>query len=267
MNSSSADEAELVGAVARSLGVSVRTLHHWDTLGLASPSGRTSGKYRVYLPADVARLRRVLLFRELGIPLGEIPVLLNAGAVERREELERRRAELIEKICHLRKLAEDVDKILAADSSGVLLAEAEQLDVFGAGWDPSWSVAARRRWGDSAQWAEYAERSSKRKADDWRGIVESEQEITATLAQAMRDGTSPGSDVANALAERHRTAMSEYFHCTHSMHVLVARRYVTEPGFIESYDRAESGLAAWTKQIIDANALAKGIDPETAVWE
>ncbi|WP_420838516.1 MerR family transcriptional regulator [Cryobacterium flavum] len=150
MSSHSAGGPELIGAVAVSLGVSVRALHHWDALGVVSPSLRTGGGYRAYLPAEVARLRRVLILRELGVPLGEIPALLIADGDTRRAELERRRKELGEKIHQLQNLAEDVGRLLAANTSGVLLSASEQVDVFGDEWDPSWSVAARVRWGDTA---------------------------------------------------------------------------------------------------------------------
>jgi DNA-binding transcriptional MerR regulator len=267
MNAHEADDAALVGAVARELGVSVRSLHHWDGLGVATPSGRTPGGYRAYLPVDIARLRRVLLFRELGVPLEQIPPLLSAGSAERRAELERRRTELLEKIGRLQAIATDLDRLLAADEEGVLLSESERLAALGPGWDPSWSSAARERWGDSPQWAEYAERSARRTVDGWRNVVTSTHDVADALARAKRGGAMPGDDDANALAERHRLAMSEYFHCTLSMQVLLARLYVAEPEFAAHYDGIEPGLAAWTKTVIDANARAHGLDPETAVWE
>lgn len=61
--------------------------------------------------------------------------------------------------------------------------------------------------------------------------------------------------------------MGAYFYCTHSMHVLMARLYVTETGFRESYDQIEPGLAEWLKQLVDANAQTHGVNPESAVWE
>jgi DNA-binding transcriptional MerR regulator len=259
-------DAETIGAVASLLRVSVRALRHWDALGIASPSSRTPGGYRSYSPADVARLRRVLLFRELGVPLARIPALLAARAAERREVLTSRRGELDARIRHLERVRQDVDRLLAADEAGVLLTDVERSDVFGETWDPAWSEGARDRWADSAQWAEYAERSAKRTVEDWRNVTASVQAVIDALAQAKREQVAPGSARADALAERHRAAISEYFHCTLSMQVLMARMYVTETGFAEFYDRTEPGLVAWMKQVIDANARRNGVDPETATW-
>ena len=66
-----------VGKVAGLAGVTVRTLHHYDRIGLLSPSGRTAAGYRSYAPTDLDRLHQVLLYRELGFPLEEIAILLD----------------------------------------------------------------------------------------------------------------------------------------------------------------------------------------------
>lgn len=69
-----------VGELARAAGITVRTLHHYDRLGLLAASGRTSGGHRRYAEHDVARLYRVLALRGLGLALEQIPALLDARA-------------------------------------------------------------------------------------------------------------------------------------------------------------------------------------------
>lgn len=259
--------AESIGAVARLLGVSVRTLHHWHHCGVAVPSSRTSGGYRTYSEADVARLRRVVLFRDLGVPLRRVVDLLDADSIDRRQELELRRADLAAKIRHLQEVDQAVERLLMAEEQGILIPASEQARLFGEQWNPDWSVQAREKWGDSAQWAEYAERSANRTEGDWRAVSASMQEATDAAAEAVRHGVLPGSERANAVAEQHRRTMSEYFHCTYSMHVILACGYLTDPGQQAYYEQAEPGLAVWLKQAIDANARTHGVDPERAVWE
>jgi DNA-binding transcriptional MerR regulator len=255
-----------VGVVAELLSVSVRTLHHWDAVGVVSPSGRTAGGYRVYSASDLARLRRVLLYRDLGMSLERIRDLLAAPMAERRMELEKRREELRERIAHLEEVTASVDRLLAADETGVLLGDEHRAEILGDGWNPQWSLEARRRWGDSTQWAEYTERSADRSADEWRRIVSGMDGVDSDLADAKRAGVTPGSGQANELAERHRQAMSTFFHCTVPMHVLLGRMFVTEPGFADHYNRTDPGLAGWISEVFDANARRHGIDPDTATW-
>ncbi|MEU3031567.1 MerR family transcriptional regulator [Streptomyces incarnatus] len=68
-----------VGRLARASGLTVRTLHHWDTIGLLSPSQRTAGGHREYTEDDLVRLYQVLALRSLGLALDTIAVCLDAG--------------------------------------------------------------------------------------------------------------------------------------------------------------------------------------------
>ncbi|MEV0729615.1 MerR family transcriptional regulator [Polymorphospora sp. NPDC050346] len=255
-----------VGAVASVAGVTVRTLHHWDAIGLVRPSARTTAGYRLYTAADVARIHRVLVYRELDVPLDRIADLLDAPSGDATESLRRQRDQLRERILRMERMVAALDRIVEARDTGILLSAEEQVAIFGAQWRPAWVAEARERWGETGQWAQYAERAAGRTADDWRSITTDVEALNADLAAARRAGVRPGSDEANALAERHRASIGVYFDCTHSMHVCLGRRYTTEPGFAAYYDGFEPGLAGWLRDVIDANARAHGVDPESATW-
>src|SRR4051812_5085927 len=68
-----------VGELARRAGLTVRTLHHWDAIGLVVPSERTGAGHRVYSDADVRRLYRVVALRGLGLSLDEVGRLVDSG--------------------------------------------------------------------------------------------------------------------------------------------------------------------------------------------
>lgn len=255
-----------VGATASLAGVSVRTLHHWDAVGLVRPSERTHGGYRLYTAADVVRIHRVLIYRELGLPLERIGEILRTPAADATAPLRNQRAELAEHIVRLQDMVNALDRLITATDSGLLLSAEEQVEIFGTHWQPNWVAEARHRWGNTAQWAQYAERSAGRTAQDWRQIADSSSALNTDLAAAKRIGTNPGSTEGNALAERHRAAIGEYFHCTHSMHVCLGRMYVADPGFTDYYDTIEPGLTRWLRDIIDANARDHGVNPTTATW-
>ena len=80
-------EALTVHEVSKLAGISVRTLHHYDKIGLLTPATRTDAGYRLYSEADLARLQQILLFRELEFPLDEIRGIIDNPAFNRAEAL------------------------------------------------------------------------------------------------------------------------------------------------------------------------------------
>lgn len=256
-----------VGKAAAMLGVTVRTLHHWDAMGLVRPSERSAVGYRIYTAEDLLRLQRVLIYRELDLPLDEIGRLLEAGSEGAESSLRQQRDRIAERMERLEQMSGALEKLIAAHERGVVLTSEEQLAVFGEDWDPDWSRQARQRWGNSAQWAQYAERSAQRDAEQWAGLVNRTEQFESELVEAFQEPIAVGDEAANALAERHRMLMSEHFDCTHSMQACIARNYAAGGELNEHYERLATGLGDWLKEIIDANARAAGIDPETAQWE
>jgi DNA-binding transcriptional MerR regulator len=256
-----------VGRAAGLVGVSVRTLHHWDAIGLVRPSGRTWAGYRVYSGGDVARLHRVLVYRELGFPLAQIGAILDDPGADANDHLRRQRGELVERIERLRRMVGAVDRMLEASASGMRLSPEEQVAIFGDDWRPEWVEEAEQRWGRTDQWAQYAERAAALSPADWEAVAARTAALDADLAAAKRAGVAPGSAAANALAERHRALMSTYFDCTHAMQVCMGRMFVQDPGFAAHYDGFAPGLAGWLREVLWANAAVHGVDPETATWE
>ena len=264
----SEDSGELtVGQVAGLVGVSVRTLHHWDEIGLVVPSARSWAGYRLYEPDDVARIHRVLVYRETGMPLAEVARVLDDPDVDATAHLARQRDLLQARIAHLTRMLRAVDTMMERNSMGENLTPQQQAEILGAEWDPAWQEEAEERWGDSDEWAQAAARKAAMTRQDWARVAEETEALEIDLANAMREGVVPGSERANALAERHRTSIDRWFDTTYAKQVLIARGYVANSRFTAYYDKRESGLAAWIKEIIDANAVAHGVDPANAVWQ
>jgi DNA-binding transcriptional MerR regulator len=90
-----------VGELARRTAVTVRTLHHYEKLGLLVPSARTASGHRRYEPGDVIRLHRIVTLKSLGVPLREIAELLNAEPGGLLEALRAQRAALLERRAEL----------------------------------------------------------------------------------------------------------------------------------------------------------------------
>jgi DNA-binding transcriptional MerR regulator len=260
------DDGFTVGRAAELVGVSVRTLHHWDQIGLVRPSDRTPAGYRVYSGEDVSRIHRVLVYRELGFPLAQIGRILDDPDADANVHLRRQRSELLDRIERLQRMVGAVDQMLDASRQGMRLTPEQQVAIFGADWRPEWVEGAERRWGDSDQWGQYEQRAAALSTAEWEQVAAETEAFEAALARARRSGVAPGSAEANGLAERHRDLMRTYFDCTHSMQVCMGRMFVQDPGFAAHYDGLAPGLAQWWQDVLFANAAANGVDPQTAEW-
>ena len=102
-----------VSEIARLTGVTVRTLHHYDAIGLLVPSARSDAGYRLYTDDDVLRLRSILVLRELGLSLGAIGGHLSAAPEERRRHLEEHRLALSQRAESLAETVRAVDREIA----------------------------------------------------------------------------------------------------------------------------------------------------------
>ncbi|MFD7013179.1 MerR family transcriptional regulator [Streptomyces sp. NPDC059928] len=165
-----------MGAAAGLLGVTVRTLHHWDEIGLASPSVRTPAGYHRYTDTDtdtdLQRLHRIVAHRETGLTLDAIRGVLDGATTEIGATLREQRSQLAERIHDLQQLDERLARMAEAHERGILLSDDEQSAAFGSGWDPHGPAQARVVWGDSPQWAQFAESSASRTREQWRSLSE-----------------------------------------------------------------------------------------------
>lgn len=259
------DDALAVGRAADLLGVTIRTLHHWDGIGLARPSARSAAGYRLYDAGDLERLRRIVLYRELGLGLDRIRRLLDAPG-DALAALRDQRAQVTAKLTRLSRLADGLDGMIDAHERGVRLSASQQAGLFGDGWDPRWQTEAASRYAGTAEWLAFAERSAERSPQEWEAVAAETSAFERTLADAMGEGVAPGSPAADALADRHREVFSAFFPLSAEMQVCLVRRFATDPGFAAHYDRLRPGLADWFRSIVDERARAAGIDPDTAVW-
>lgn len=257
-----------VGVVAARLGVTVRTLHHWDEIGLAKPSVRLDNGYRLYTAADIARLQRIVIYRALDLPLDQIAELIDsAGSVQLVEALEAQRERVESQIRYLTDLKRGLTRMIDAHNHGINLTAEQQAEIFGEDWQPDRMAEAHAEWGGTAQWTEFAEKAAQRSPEDWKVMVAGAKAFEQELGAAFDAGLEPGSSEANALAERHKQVFSEAFTISTSMQVCLGRMYANDPRFSAYYDKVRPGLASWLSQVIDANARANGINPDQAVWE
>jgi DNA-binding transcriptional MerR regulator len=248
-----------VGEVAALAGVTVRTLHHYDRIGLLSPSGRTAVGYRQYAPADLDRLHQVLLYRELGFPLEEVATLLDDPAADPAAHLRRQHALLRQRLERTQAMVAAVEKEMEAQQMGISLTPEERFELFGDGFSEEYQAEAEERWGDTEAWTQSQRRTSAYTKDDWVRIKDETEDIQRRFAEAMQSGAPAESERAMDVAEEHRQHITRWFYdCPPAMHAGLGRMYVEDERFTANYERTAPGLAQYVSTAVQANAARQG---------
>src|SRR5690242_5144458 len=247
-------DANTVGAVAALTGVSVRTLHHYDHIGLVVPSVRTPAGYRGYTDADIERLHMVLVYRSIGMPLDEIRALLDEPGADVVEHLRRQHALLLEQADRLQHSIKAVEELMNAHRRGIQLTAQEQIEIFGTtAVIEEYAAEAEQRWGKTDAWEQSQQRVSRFNKDDWTAIKAEGDALLDALAHAKRGGVQPGSAEANELAARHRASIERFYDCGDEMHRNLAEMYLADERFTRYYDDVEPGLAQFVHDIVVAS--------------
>ncbi|MCF6735371.1 MerR family transcriptional regulator [Blastococcus sp. KM273129] len=248
-----------VGEVAALAGVTVRTLHHYDRIGLLRPSGRTSAGYRRYAPADLDRLHQVLLYRELGFPLEEVAALLDDPSADPAEHLRRQHRLLRDRLERTQAMVAAVEKEMEARDMGIDLTPEERFEVFGEHDPERYEAEVRERWGETDAYAESKRRTAAYAKEDWLRIKAEGEDLEARFAAALADGAPADSERAMDLAEEHRQHIGRNFYdCPPEMHAGLGRMYVEDERFTAHYERIAPGLARYVGTAVEANAARQG---------
>ncbi|WP_084477825.1 MerR family transcriptional regulator [Nocardia jejuensis] len=243
-----------VGLVAQLTGISVRTLHHYDEVGLLRPSGRSATGYRLYSNTDLERLQRILFYRELDLGLDDIASVLNDPNLSDEDHLRRQHDLLRERIARHRAMVALIDKELAARKAGIALTPAERLEVFGGDRLIDSADEAERRWGHTPEFAQRRERTAHYSKQDWLDIRTEQREIHQGLADAMHAGTPADDQTVMELAERQRLHLERWFHdCDYDTHRRLAEEYRANRRLGLNYDDMASGLSRYIHDAILAN--------------
>jgi DNA-binding transcriptional MerR regulator len=247
-------ESWTVGQVADRFTVTVRTLHHYDDIGLLTPSGRSGAGYRLYTAADRTRLQHIVVYRRLGFGLEEIALLL-AEPESVGHHLRRQRAAVAHRLDELRELVAALDRALEKEGGGMALTPQEQRELFGDGFSEEYAVEAEQRWGDTDAWTQSRQRTGRYRRQDWVVIKAEMEAVDEAFVAAKRAGRGPDSAEAMAAAERHRRHIHDRFYdLTHEFHRNLGDLYIDDPRFAAGYEQREPGLARYVRDAIHANA-------------
>ncbi len=236
-------------------------MHHYDEIGLLSPSGRSAAGYRIYEEPDLERLQQILFYRELGFTLEEISTIVSDPHTDALGHLRRQRKLLSDRIKRLSAMVDAIDYEMEARTMDIPLTPEERLEVFGKFRPEDYAQEAQQRWGETESYKESQRRVSTYKKEDWQRLKAEEEEVRARLEAAFEAGLPPDGEEGMAAAEAHRQLISRWFYeCTYDIHRGLTDMYVSDERFRSHYDTHTPGLATFIRDAAHANAQRAGKD-------
>jgi MerR family transcriptional regulator, thiopeptide resistance regulator len=211
-----------VGELAKQAGLTVRTLHHYDEIGLLSPSRRSEGGYRLYDGEDIARLLQILSLRQLGFSLEEIGDCLSRPEFSLPKVLELHISRLREGIDLQRKLCNRLEAV----SERLRSAEAVSVDDFLKTME---AIQMFEKYYTEEQRRQIEERGRALGAERIRAVEAEWPQLIAKVRAEMDQGTDPASETVQGLMRRWKELLAEFTGGDPGIQQGLNRMYQQEP--------------------------------------
>ena len=233
-----------INEVSKLTGVSIRMLHHYDKIGLLSPSKRTDSNYRMYNDNDISRLYQILLFKELEFPLQDIKQILDNKDFDREEALKVQRNLIFKKKKRLEHILESIDDTienLGGETMGKNNFKAFDYEEVKKHQE-KYKEEVEKRYGKSDAYKESQEKTSKYSKNDWENIMEDASLIYEELAKLI-DKDPADKDVQELVGKWRQYITDNYYNCTIQIFRGLALMYVGDERFTKNIDKYGEGLA------------------------
>ena len=230
-----------VQQLARLAGVSVRTLHHYDHVGLLKPSARTAAGYRQYGEADLLRLQQILFFKELDFPLTDIQAILDQPGFDQVQALHDHRRLLQQEADRLGRLLNTIEKTISRlTEDNMLMTDEELYEGFTPEQIERYTREANELY-DPKIVAESNRRVKNMSKAQWQAVKDEGGAIAHQLADLM--DKPPGDAAVQAAIARHYAWVDNFWHPTAESYRGLGQGYAEHPEFRAFYEKVRPGLA------------------------
>ena len=234
-----------VKEVSRITGVSVRTLHHYDQIGLMKPTKVSDAGYRLYDDAALAKLQTILFFRELEFPLKQIKEILNRPDFDfstvledQIRLLELRREQLNHLISHARQIQE----------TGVIPMD---FTAFDKSKQETYAAEAKKRWGKTDAYQEFTQKTKNQTQEQQQTAADGLMAIFARMG-AIRTADPASAEAQNLVKELQDYITKHYYTCTNQILRGLGMMYIAGDEMTENIDKAGGeGTAQFAHEAIE----------------
>ena len=217
-------------------GVSVRTLHYYDEIGLLLPAfvDKSTG-YRFYDENSLLRMQEILFYRELDFSLKSIGKILSSPNYDKNKALKEQKHLLALKKERLERLISAIDGAMKGENV---------MKAFDNSEFDKYKVEAKEKWGKTDAYKEHEEKTRHYSQEKWNSLSEKMNDILAEFAVCMKNDEVPDSTTAQTLVKTLQNHITEnYYHCTNEILAGLGKMYVADERFKNNIDKHADGTA------------------------
>ena len=236
-----------INDVAKLTGITVRTLHYYDEIGLLKPSKITDAGYRIYDEKNLETLQQILLFREMNFPLSEIKEIISNPKFDRIDALEKHKKLLIKKRQRLDNLINLVDNTIKGEND-MSFKEFDMTEIEAT--KEKYAKEVKERYGKTDAYKEYEVKTKNSDKDKWNDVNTEANEIFKTFAD--NKDKAPESEEVQELVKRWQSHITKnYYNCTKEILASLGLMYVNDERFKENIDKCGEGTAEFMSKAIE----------------
>ena len=234
----------LIREFAEFSGVSVRTLHYYDEIGLLKPAfvDKFTG-YRFYDENSILRMQEILFYRELDFSLKSISEILSSPYYDKTKALKTQKNLLILKKERLERLISAIDR---AEKGENIMNAFDNREI------ENYKQEVKERWGQTDAFKEHTEKTKDYGKDKWNNLAGKMENIFADFSVCMKNGEKADSEKTQNLVKTLQNHITEnYYHCTNEILFGLAQMYIADERFKSNIDKHGTGTAEFVSKAIE----------------
>lgn len=247
-----------VGELARLSGVSIRTLHHYDDIGLLRPASVGDNGYRLYGREELLRLQQILFHRELGMSLADIAAVLDAPGFDRLAALRRQRRQVLDETERRRRLLGTIDRTIAELEGERPMRDIDLYKGFAPEKQAEYEAWIIERYGESARTR--VEAGKRRMSDMSAGEMDAHMAelalVERDLSKGLAAGVAADNPLLDPLLERHHAWVGQAWSGPPSAeeYAGLGALYISHPDFVTRFEAIAPGFGPWLAKAMAAYA-------------
>jgi DNA-binding transcriptional MerR regulator len=241
----------MVREIAEMVGISIRTLHYYDQIGLLKPESISPTGYRLYTDHDLEKLQQILFFKELGFSLQETGNIINKPDFDRTQALKTHKELLTEKRKRLEALIKSVEKTIQSIEGGSTMDQKEMFEAFDMSeiekHKEKYAEETKQHYGQTDAYMESQKKTANYTKEDWAAIMKRRDELYTRIASLMDMGPA-NPQVQETVAQCRQHITDNFYNCTPEIFRGLGDLYVNDERFTANIDKIKTGLAKFLRE-------------------